>query len=188
MKVLFLDIDGVLNWIDTADRVGPFIGICPERVARFNKIVEAHPDLKIVISSTWRHGIRGHIEDFEALKTFLASRGVKGEIIDHTPMHFGHRGRGNEIREWLEDCEVGLESFVILDDDTECMEPFAPEPSIFDKYGGIDDEVEPQIDLRPFHVITHWTGDPNVDEEEGGLLDKHVARAIEILNERPDES
>lgn len=54
-KLLFLDIDGVLNWAKTEDRLDGYVGLCKDRIARFNRIIEAVPDVKIVVSSTWRH-------------------------------------------------------------------------------------------------------------------------------------
>lgn len=60
MKVLFLDIDGVLNSKKTTEKVGgtglfkAFIGLDAGLVAMFKDWLAAHPDVKIVISSTWR--------------------------------------------------------------------------------------------------------------------------------------
>ena len=53
MKVIFLDIDGVLNdhkaWPNRCGR------ICYERVEHLNKVLCAVPDAKIVLSSAWRY-------------------------------------------------------------------------------------------------------------------------------------
>lgn len=185
MKVLFLDIDGVLNWAGTQERYNGFIGLDPSRIARFNRIIEAHPDVKIVISSTWRK-TASFIEDgFDGLVKLLADNGLKGEIIGHTIITFSHMPRGSEIRDWLEDYQEEndgqLPTFVILDDDTQGMAGYVSVP-----YG---EGPKVHLDLRPYHVITDWMGDPNFvgkgpegADEEGGLQDRHIDQAIAVLN------
>jgi hypothetical protein len=195
VKLIFLDIDGVLNWIGTEDRISGFIGLDPTRIAQFNKIIDAVPDAKIVVSSTWRKtGMFGVYEDFNGLKKLLADRGLRGEIIGHTPIHFGRRGRGQEIREYLdEEFQVEnpgqtVDSFVILDDDTTAMEGWKAESYLGKDEAG-DDEYEAREgrDLRPFHVRTFWDGEQHliggdtVTNVEGGLQDYHVEDAIKIL-------
>lgn len=58
MKVLFLDIDGVLNKTGTKDRVviprGSFHGIDRNLLQLFLFWLKLHPDVKIVLSSSWR--------------------------------------------------------------------------------------------------------------------------------------
>lgn len=189
MKIIFLDVDGVLNWAGTEDRYPDkhgFIGLCSERIARLNKITDAHPDAKIVVSSTWRHAFtsKGY-QTFEELIELLKERGVKGEIIGKTPSRFSYVSRGGEIREWIMDHEEEggkLDAFVILDDSTEGMPGY-----VFERYDGKvngEDAYSNQTmrDLTANHVVTHWTGDPNRDGEEGGLQDRHVELAIGVLN------
>lgn len=192
MKIIFLDIDGVLNWAGTEDRIGGFVGLCQERIARLNKITDAVPDAKIVISSTWRRSFfAGVYEDFEGLIKLLHARGVKGDIIGKTPYGYGYRGRGNEIREWIDDMETDfpgqtLEEYVVLDDSTDCMEGHAVEIPIGKSEAGEEQyEVKVYGDLRPRHVVSYWVGEEGVfegNDVEGGLQDKHVEQAIEVLN------
>lgn len=172
MKIIFLDIDGVLNWAGTEDRINGFIGLCPIRIQRFNRIIDAHPDAKIVISSTWRKsGLFGAYEGFEGLVKLLAERGVKGEIIGHTPIRFSYASRGNEIRDWLNSNATDQDhDFIVLDDSTDGMDGF---------------------DLRHRQVQTYWEGvllDQGRDEpyasEEGGLSDRDIDQAIKML-EKP---
>lgn len=145
-KVIFLDIDGVLNtehglktisnnWtnlskmIDSRDDKKHF---CEEAVSNLKKIID-ETGAKIVISSTWRsYGL-------EWFKKFWKGRGLPGEIIDITP-YSEHRVRGYEIEKWLhskdsfepkhywdaivfseanDECEI--ESYLILDDDRDMM-------------------------------------------------------------------
>lgn len=91
MKVIFLDIDGVLNsqcWyqkrmdIDKLatdiDSQYPMYEFDPEAVLRLNSIIEK-TDAKVVISSTWRIG-----RTVKQLQTILESVGFVGEVIDKT--------------------------------------------------------------------------------------------------------
>lgn len=157
MKVIFLDIDGVLNCRTTQDRIEGYVGLCAERIARLNRITAAHPDAKIVISSTWRHAYHGD------LRQLLKERGVTTEVIGQTPVKFSYVPRGGEIRMWLDDRRDDFPDekleYVVLDDDTDGMRGYPPH----------------SVDLRPRHVVTIW-------DDNGGLQDEHVEKAIAILN------
>lgn len=111
MKVVFLDIDGVLNNKEfLKDRDD--LQVCdPKNVKNFNKIVEEIDDLKIVVSSSWRIG-----RSLEELIEILREKDVKGEIIDKTPDMTAKfdATRSNEIQAWLNGNDV--DKFVILDD------------------------------------------------------------------------
>lgn len=186
MKIIFLDIDGVLNWSGTEDRIDGYIGWCDKRIARFNRIIEAHPDAKIVISSSWRvptSDMKAYTT-FDGLKELLAKRGLKGEIIGRTPYFFSGMSRGGEIRRWIEEQPEKPSAFVVLDDDTYGMAPFVGET--FKGYDPLTAEEvwvpTNELDLRPHHVVTDWTGDPDFEGEEGGLQDRHIDLAIRILN------
>jgi hypothetical protein len=187
-KIIFLDVDGVLNWADTRHYIDGFIGFDPEHIERFNHITEAHPDAKIVISSTWRKArpFGGTYNDFEGLIELMHAKGLKGDIVGMTPILYAKRGE--EIRTWIEGYETELGekiTFVVLDDDTSGMEGFET-----DRYLGKDelgdDVYEPYIalDLRPFHVVTTWDGEWSDEENRwtpGGLQKKHIEKAIGIL-------
>lgn len=200
MKIIFLDIDGVLNWRGTDRRhdVDGFIGLDPANVAAFNRVVAAHPDAKIVISSSWRHcsPFQKAYQDFEGLKKVLYSRGLNGDIIGHTPIFFSHRARGDEIRAWLTEFrETHKDPFeyVVLDDDREGMAPYVRYGC---KYGWETDEeraerlAEPlEEDLRLRHVVTSFNGYVTHTMyggtelgEPGGLRDQDADLAIRILN------
>ncbi len=210
MKIIFLDVDGVLNWQGTKDRIGGYIGLCSERIAQLNKITDAVPEAKIVVSSTWRHSFAaGVYDDFNGLVELLKKRGVTGTIIDLTPKRFSYVPRGGEIREWIEDFNhaqamagteddgvkyegyadhfgvqypgVKLETFVVLDDDTDGMEGYKRQRH----HDGAPFDMD-AIDLRPFHVQTYWDGQDGKSYAEpaieGGLQDGDVELAIKILN------
>lgn len=113
MKIIFLDIDGVLLNISSRG-----IEPCAYCVKNLNDIVKI-TGAKIVVSSTWRKG------GLEQIRFVLAQWGVTGEVIGITPVlsrvteRSGFtRGacRGDEIARWLEQ-NGPVDSFVILDDD-----------------------------------------------------------------------
>lgn len=125
MKVIFLDFDGVLNSAASfllEDRKNKALRgpakknkvkinetLCHVCTSNFQYILDKAPDVKIVISSTWRE-----IYKLEWLQDKLASYGIdSSRVIDKTPSSF--RSRGYEINQWLED-HPEVKTFVILDD------------------------------------------------------------------------
>jgi hypothetical protein len=116
LKVIFLDIDGVLN-SDAYDRTrSPEEGnIDMERLPLLREIVDA-TGAQIVLASTWRE----HWESDPALcdaegRELHAAFAANGlAIFDKTPVVSGLL-RPDEIRAWL--CAHGeVRDFVILDD------------------------------------------------------------------------
>jgi len=102
MKVIFLDIDGVLNYRHMRD-------ICPKAVALLNSLVEK-TGANIVISSSWRISV-----SMIRICEELVSCGFKfpERIIGCTPS-VPERERGHEIKLWLK--QVPVDKFVIIDD------------------------------------------------------------------------
>lgn len=180
MKILFLDIDGVLNW-DTfifertaafrEGRVEPseaFHGahkISSEKVELLNQIVE-RTGCKIVISSSWRN--KADLGGHEGVQEMLRLHGFKGEVIDGTPslhgLEYRNKRRGAEISQWLKD-------FVHRQDDEDAQEIW---------FVILDDEKSDLGDLEHALVQTSW---------KTGLLIGHVEAAIYHLNVkyRPDD-
>lgn len=155
MKIIFLDIDGVLNSVmydcqRTEERRDNRIDM--SRVELLADIVKK-TGAKIVFSSTWREdweiseGLCG--EDGRYVNDCLARYGLS--IIDKTP-HLGYSDdRRVEILTWLARHRSEVESFVILDD-------------ISCGWGELYERV----------VITNPYG--------YGLEENHVKMAINILN------
>lgn len=113
MKVIFLDIDGVLNVIPkTIDKWGAYFGPEDHFVKNLKTLID-QTGAKIVISSTWR------MSGLQYMKDMWADRNLPGEIIGITPNHMMKTGttlqRGKEIDEWLSKNDV--QNYVILDDD-----------------------------------------------------------------------
>lgn len=125
MKVIFLDIDGVLNHekyyisrCDSDNRPYPLSEFDTDAVERLNEITDV-TGAKIVISSSWRFDVGIH--------NTLKAVGVTGDIIGITkyitkPTDDGyvHVDRGFEIQDFL-DSNKYITNYVILDDDTDML-------------------------------------------------------------------
>jgi hypothetical protein len=122
MKVIFLDIDGVLcNHESIAagykartcaeqDPYGPHV----DCVAALNRVIE-QTGAFIVLSSTWRKAGDAH----KRMPLTLKRWGVEGTMIGCTPFWSYDVHRGAEIRRWIETVRTPVTSFVILDDDSD---------------------------------------------------------------------
>lgn len=121
MKIIFLDVDGVLNHRGSFEKGMPSGSkrIAPECVAVLNSIID-RTGASIVVSSTWRHD--------DNIFDILRDAGVRGEFIGKTP-EFNRRKikpgelykptlRGEEIQQWITDAEFDG-PFVIVDDDND---------------------------------------------------------------------
>lgn len=146
MKIIFLDIDGVLNytsWYYSDRNPGNLYGqegdIDPMCVDRILRIVN-ETDAKIVISSDWRIAWEGCLMRLEKMGL------TRDIVIDKTP-EFIWRGyyntdfpmRGSEIEEWLKshpDCT----NYVIIDDRTDFTEEQEPHFVHINSMYGITDE------------------------------------------------
>lgn len=117
MKILFLDIDGVLNSRQFFLKVAgqnllPDDKIDPDMVARLNQITDA-TGAHIVVSSTWRYAYQNNLS---GLQSMLKRHGVTGLVIGMT--NTDNHARGLQIKQWL-DWHANADAFVILDDDSD---------------------------------------------------------------------
>ena len=106
-KVIFLDIDGVLN--EKGDEYAKGVKIDMNMVKRLGRIVE-ETDADVVLSSSWKQGYNRFVENglktvngdkaffilYEALKTV----GITIRGITPISQESGSRARPFEIREW----------------------------------------------------------------------------------------
>lgn len=159
MKVIFLDIDGVLNNDYTKECVAGYTFVDDEKILLLKEIID-QTGAKIVLSSTWRRGWEckeqiteptpSDVQDirlFDALVEKLKEYDI--ELMSYTE-DFGLRGE--EIDKWLSEWRGELiESFIILDD-----------------MGGAQ--------LRPHSRFLVQTG------FRDGLMPNHVHKAIKLLN------
>lgn len=116
MKIIFLDIDGVMNSFNgIIKRGGQALRDLHEEHFEVLKWIIQQTNARIVISSTWRIG-----NTLEDLKEILNPHINSEIIIDKTPNL--HKERGNEIQAWLDNnSQFVIESFVILDDDSDMV-------------------------------------------------------------------
>jgi len=142
IKVIFLDMDGVMNscqsnywyrrmlgheediWVAyrTEENEDTLSGyekqLCPLACGNLRHLFEYHPDIRIVISSTWRKG--RPVDKFNAIfKYFKIFK--EDKVIDKTPVL--NTERGYEIQEWLKNTQYLVEDFIIIDDDND-MGPY----------------------------------------------------------------
>ena len=151
-KVIFLDIDGVLNDAVTDEHTpAQFIGIDDYKVKFLRQIVDA-TGASIVLTSTWKTEWSKHEEflsvDCAYLNSKLAEEGL--HILDKTKDKILDRGAG--IVRWL-NSHPEVESWVVIDDE------------IFTDFE--------EYDILPHLVQTSFYF---------GLTQWHVVPCIKILN------
>lgn len=112
MKVLFLDVDGVLNSSDSTNFKNNLYPVDDWMCFLVGRI-QLNTDCAIVVSSSWRHDPRG-------METIRAKF---NNVIDKTPYADGCRG--DEIKAWL-DAHPEVEKYAILDDDSDMLEEQLP--------------------------------------------------------------
>lgn len=158
-KIIFLDIDGVLNSMDyfeqTKDCKG-YTEINPEQVKLLKEIVD-RTGTEIVLSSTWRGLGKRKNEPEHPMYTYLIDtlKEYGMEIVDHTP--YIEQDRPREIKAWLDKQSDKDIRSVSLDDD-------------FPKH------KYDEVGIGDCLVRTCFY------EKNGGLRQEHVEKAVEILN------
>lgn len=157
MKIIFLDIDGVLNYRGCKARSATgCLGIEEEKVKLLQDLV-GRTDACVILTSTWKTDWfrTQYIEDLPKDGQYLMRQ--LGEyrifILDKTEdPSWAQRGQG--ILDFIENSKYNVEQFVILDDES-------------------FDFTELGLDNR--FVKTSFTD---------GLLPEHVEKAVCILNGR----
>ncbi len=123
VKIIFLDVDGVLNSVAfwTSPRyIRGRHAIDAEAVVLLNRLTD-RTGARLVVSSTWRkRGAR-------AMRQTLRDVGITAPMLGITPdLSHRERGplwvateRGTEIQAWLDTTRRQVNRFVILDDDND---------------------------------------------------------------------
>lgn len=122
-NIIFLDIDGVLNnhytfisnhrcQLDTAS------------VKLFVKVLTQIPNVKVVISSSWRYP--GSIESFlayihEYKETDYFEGIIKYLHKDYCTERLSGKIRGKEIKLWLDNHSYEVNKYLCIDDDSDYM-------------------------------------------------------------------
>ena len=128
MKIIFLDIDGVLNADEDfggRSKPNPLVhgicGISKTRIKRLKRIVDA-TNAKIVLVSSWKYDYRDYMRGNDNvwgkyLRNKLRKVGV--EIFDDTYRLDNACGqdRGYEIVTWISESKEPVESWIVLDDE-----------------------------------------------------------------------
>ena len=187
-KIIFLDIDGVLNgynfWTSFGWRFVSFIkterikslyrkyfdpdGVHERKVKRLSKIVEA-TDAKIVMSGSQRFGWRNipynkAPKDFKKLTDLFIKYNI--DVIDITPdLHRKNFKRDKEILQWLYDNQERVDKYIILDDENTLL-PYYNNDNRFIQTSSVDKGVM----IKGYY------------KENTGLKNRHVKEAIRILN------
>ena len=156
MKIIFLDVDGILNSNDTEDVFRGLIGLDYSGIKLLREIVDA-TKAEIVLVSTWKLGWHKDKSRNSMLANYLDTRLAEEglTIIDKTGGHMNLRGHG--IIDWLS--EHPTDSWIVLDDE------------IFEDYE--------ECGILPHLVKTSFY--------DGGLKDKHVEMAINLLNKEKNK-
>ena len=173
MKVIFLDVEGVLNTRETYERAYGLYGhttmidleLDMFRLGYLKQIID-ETGVKIVLSSSFRHFF-----DKENGKVFPTS--LKGkklydnfkrceiEIYDTTPTTID--SREEQIKEWLSNRD-DIESFVIIDDD----------PTAFDE---LYSNLIQTSTIRKNYLLSFM-------KESTGLCERHIPEVIYKLNQK----
>ena len=149
MRLVFLDIDGVLNNFAS---IAESVRILPEKVLLIQHLVN-RTDAKVVISSSWKNDLT-----LKELKIVLGRAGLStmGTIIGVTPSY--QASRGGEIDRYIRENHFGAtkdtgeeDRFVIIDDDDsgilEYQEPFFVKTHM--KFGVTYHDIE-----RAYNILT----------------------------------
>ena len=182
IKIIMLDIDGVMNsiqsnywykllgfdekqdWLDyrsfdNPEELHPLDKkLCPMACSNLKLILNQYPDIRIVISSTWRKS--RSVEKFNTIFKYYKITD-KDLVIDKTPVL--HTQRGYEIEHWLKNTNYQIEDFVILDDDSD-MGPYLDTPHF------IKTNYKVGLDYTIFEKMDKYFGKFNLkflDLEEG---------------------
>lgn len=170
-KILFVDIDGVLNSQDWYDR-RPKTGwednpdgrwFDPAAVAHLKRVTD-ETGAEVVVSSSWKmRGLQGCIELWKEQQ-------LPGKVLDITP-YLMHKDfnvpRGCEILKWLKDYGLDRNFFSAERQKEDC-----DKAGIFN-YAIIDDDPDMLYTQKDHFVQTTF---------KEGMLDHHSDALIEILN------
>jgi hypothetical protein len=157
MKVIYLDIDGVLNCSETKARIMDSVGLDGKLLGNLKKIVEK-TNAKIVLISTWKEGwvkdkVKKPFQSFVAryLDEKFSAHNLK--VFDKTENKADGKflSRGEGILRYNE--TNGIDNFIIIDD-----------------Y---------QYDYDGCALTARWV---KTDFNQGGLTEQLALDAIELIS------
>lgn len=156
MKVIFLDVDGVLNtyeYLNRGDEAEKKVyGEIDIRKVRLLAEIVRETGAEIVLSSTWRADFDDQMQPlYENVEMFLKAFSDCGlTILDKTKDLDGERSE--EVKEWLSR-HPETDSCIILDD----------------------------YPYKWMELSDRWI---QTDFLKGGLMKKHVKKAVRMLNRK----
>ena len=153
-KIIFIDVDGVLNRIceggisTPIKMVGDIMTMAdPELVYRLNLIVD-RTGAEMVLSSSWRHlkNWRATMKASGIVKSFLDRTDTQTKKHGGFSMEGGEyrRVRGNVIQAWLN--EHPVERYAIIDDDDDMLASQFPNFFKTDPAFGLTQEIADRIE------------------------------------------
>lgn len=160
-KIIFLDIDGVLNseeYFKTLPPVSTELDDIDESKVQLLKEIVDRTEVQLVLSSTWRELSHGDTENCNKIYSYLINTLNKYDlsIVAETPI-LDHC-RPKEIAIWIDE-NIGHDGmvFVSLDDD-------------------FSEERYKEYEIEDCLIKTSFYG------KNGGLQREHVEEAVRILN------
>ena len=164
MRIVFLDVDGVLNCAFTKETYQGFIGAdhsLVENLSIFLNKSNEEEETKIVLSSSWRIGQDRNGADipdsYNYLSGKLAEYGLT--IYDDTPRIPWSRGqsrRGREIAGWFYmNRNLDIRGYVVLDD------------VLFE-------------DFERYKILPHFVR-TTFFSQSGGFRESYINKAMEII-------
>ena len=155
MKIVFLDIDGVLNFGGCTERApSGCIGILDDKLILLKRIID-ETNAKIVLVSTWKFGWeKDNKNDMVLDCVYMAEKFAQHGLYIYDKTYDRGFNRGQGITEYLFNTEDVVESWIVIDDE------------VFVDYeeNGVMDRL----------IKTCFGND--------GLLEHHVEEAIKKLN------
>lgn len=141
MKILFLDVDGVLNKTSDADVINEGFYLQRLNQKLIDKLLQIvwNTECRVVLSSTWRK----RVEDIAFL--------IKCKVPINSVTDSNGPTRGHEIQRWLDQNDVY--SYAIVDDDSDMLDSQRKNFFQIDPEYGLTDTIAYRITYRLNNVV-----------------------------------
>lgn len=116
MKYIFLDFDGVLN--DHMTFENGYTGTKQSCVRVLNDVLREHPNVKLVISSSWRYLVLNGQMTLKGFESLMLTHGINAHnrVTGTTREDRGGDTRYEQIQDWLKTNDPSCQSWISLDD------------------------------------------------------------------------
>ena len=184
MKIIFLDIDGVLNGYNTRLHIiVQLIRLFKQPVAKYIDIFSVHimkvfilflivklSGSKVVLSSSWRGGywkvpVEEMVDDIRKLYKLFKLFHI--DVIGITP--YEPKDRGAQIKDYMDNYNNRIESFVIIDDEMFDIKDYYPKDRLLCTIGNPNRLIK-------YNCCGIYDG--------AGLKFKHIIPALKILKRK----